>query len=220
MVKKETRKISVDRKPKNKKIKKVVLIAVEGNNKTEKLYFKHFDDGKKSYVIKIAQGNYTDPLNLISSLANEIKKMGLDLKSGDKAYCVFDVDINNSKDVVMDRARKVAYKHGIELITSAPCFEIWFLLHFHYTTSYLDNREVVKKLKEFYVKYKKNTDIFPIILEYLANAISNAKKLEAYQLKNAKVIGSVSCNPNTEVYKIIEYLQNWSIAKVNSRLNN
>ena len=112
MVKRETRKISADRKPKNKKIKKVVLIAVEGNNKTEKLYFKHFDDGKKSYVIKIAQGNYTDPLNLISSLAN---------------------------------------------------------------------------------------------------AISNAKKLEAYQVKNAKVIGSVSCNPNTEVYKIIEYLQNLTV---------
>lgn len=41
------RKISSDKVKKNRKPKNKIIIAVEGKNKTEKLYFNNFDDGKK-----------------------------------------------------------------------------------------------------------------------------------------------------------------------------
>lgn len=55
----KTRKISKDRVGKIRKTKSKILIAVEGNNKTEKIYFNNFDDGKKDYSIIIAKGNDT-----------------------------------------------------------------------------------------------------------------------------------------------------------------
>lgn len=47
---------------------------MEGKNKTEKIYFNNFDDGKKNYSISFAKGNYTDPFNLVGMLINEVKK--------------------------------------------------------------------------------------------------------------------------------------------------
>ncbi|HIT10971.1 MAG TPA: hypothetical protein IAC24_05175 [Candidatus Onthousia faecigallinarum] len=68
------RKISSDRVGKLRKPENKIIIAVEGKNKTEKLYFDNFDDGKKSYSITIAKGNDTDPLKLVKSLYKEIKR--------------------------------------------------------------------------------------------------------------------------------------------------
>ena len=48
-------------------------------------------------------------------------------------------------------------------------------------------------------------DIFPAIIEYVNVAIERAKKLEQYQIQNNKKVGSVDANPNTEMYKIVEY---------------
>ena len=56
--------ISNDRVRKERKQKNKIIIAVEGKNKTEKLYFNNFDNGKKSYSISFAKGNYTDPLKM------------------------------------------------------------------------------------------------------------------------------------------------------------
>lgn len=111
------RKISADRVRKLRKPKNNILIAVEGKNKTEKLYFNNYDDGKKSYSIIFAKGNYTDPLNLVKMLIKEIKTLGLNLKNGDEAYCIFDTDIDPSKNDIISEAKKLANSNNIKVIT-------------------------------------------------------------------------------------------------------
>ena len=49
----------------SRKSKKVILVAYEGNNKTEKNYFKNFSGREKNYVIEVVPGNETDPENLV-----------------------------------------------------------------------------------------------------------------------------------------------------------
>lgn len=122
--------ISNDRVRKKRKQKNKIIIAVEGKNKTEKLYFNNFDNGKKSYSISFAKGNYTDPLNLVKMLIEEMKKIGVDLSDGDRAYCIFDTDIEPIKNTVIKEAKKLASLSGIEIITSTPSIELWFLLHY------------------------------------------------------------------------------------------
>ncbi len=200
------RKISNDRKRKLRKKKNKIIIAVEGNNKTEKLYFDNFDDGKQDYSITIAKGNDTDPLGLVKNLDKEVKKSELYLSKGDMVFCVFDVDVDSNKNKIIDEAKKYAQKKGIQVITSTPCIELWFLLHFEYTTANLSNNEVIKRLKKFNPKYEKNINIFPYINKNIDIAILNAKKLEKYQIDNNKKIGTVEANPNTEMYKIVEFL--------------
>lgn len=198
--------ISSDRIRKNRKQKNKILIAAEGKNKTEKIYFNNFDNGKKNYSISFAKGNYTDPLNLVRMLIIEIKRIGLDINAGDKAYCVFDIDVDKKKNIIIDEARKLALKNNIEIVTSTPSIELWFLLHFCYTTSSMINKDLIAKLKKYYPKYDKNSDIYLDINTNVSNAIKRAKKLEKYQIENGNTIGTVAANPSTEIYKIIEEL--------------
>lgn len=127
------RKISNDRNRILRKTKNKILIAVEGNNKTEKLYFNNFEKRNNSFNITYARGNNTDPLKLVKMLIKEIKYLNLDLNNGDVAFCVFDVDVDTSKNKIIKDAIKLANCNNIKVITSTPCIELWFLLHFVYT---------------------------------------------------------------------------------------
>ena len=200
------RRISNDRVRKIRKWKNKILIAVEGTNKTEKIYFSNFDDGKKPYTITIAKGNDTDQLGMIKLLSKEIDKRDIDLSNGDIAFCVFDTDINTKKNKIIEDAINLAKEKGIRIITSTPCIELWFLLHFEYTAARLSNNSVIKRLKKYLPKYQKNINIFPDIKDKVYEAIERAKRLERFQLQNNKMIGMVEANPNTEMYKIVEEL--------------
>lgn len=198
--------ISSDRVRQIRKPKTKILIAVEGKNKTEKNYFNNFENGQRPYNISYARGTNTDPLNLVTMLIKEIKELGLNLQNGDMAYCVFDTDTNQEKNIIINKAIELAKKNRIIVITSSPCFEIWFLLHYIYTTASMSNDDVIKALKKHYSKYEKNINIYPYIKENLNEAILRSKRLEQYHLNNNHTIGNVEANPNTEVYKVIEYL--------------
>lgn len=200
------RRISNDRVRQKRIRKNKILIAVEGTNKTEKIYFSNFDDGKKTYTITIAKGNDTDPLGMIKLLSKEIDKRDIDLSNGDIAFCVFDTDINPKKNKIIKNAINLAKEKGIRIVTSTPCIELWFLLHFEYTTAKLSNNSVIKRLKKYLPKYEKNINIFPDIKDKVYEAIERAKRLESFQLQNNKIIGLVEANPNTEMYKIVEEL--------------
>ena len=200
------RRISNDRVRKVRKQKSKILIAAEGKNKTEKTYFSNFEDGKKSYNITYARGNNTDTLKLVKMLIKEIDELKLDLQDDDVAYCIFDTDVDTNKNKIIEEAIQLAKKNNIKIITSSPCFELWFLLHYDYTTANMDSEEVIKRLKEYYPKYEKNINIYPDIIKEIDLAIDRAKKIEKYQIDNNRRIGTVEANPNTEVYKIVEYL--------------
>lgn len=200
------RRISNDRVRKVRKQKSKILIAAEGKNKTEKTYFSNFEDGKKTYNITYARGNNTDPLKLVKMLIKEIDELKLDLQDDDVAYCIFDTDVDPNKNKIIEEAIQLARKNNIKIITSSPCFELWFLLHYDYTTANMDSEEVIKRLKEYYPKYEKNINIYPDIIKEIDLAIDRAKKLEKYQTDNNRRIGTVEANPNTKVYKIVEYL--------------
>ena len=190
----------------SRKSKKVILVAFEGKNKTENNYFSNYRLRDKDYIIKLVPGNETDPINLVNKTIIKVKELGLNLEENDRAYCIFDTDLDERKNMQIIKAIKLAKKYHIIMITSNPCIELWFLLHFEYTTAWLSNNDVINKLKKYYPKYEKNINIFPEIKDKVSEAIKNAKKLESFQLDNNKIIGMVDANPSTEMYKIVEEL--------------
>lgn len=194
------------RNKQDRKSKRVILVACEGNNKTEKNYFNSFSGRDKDYVIKFVPGNETDPLNLLKQTIASIKENGLDLTDDDRAFCIFDTDINPEKNKQIREAIELAQNNKIIVITSSPCIELWFLLHYKCTAAYMRNDDVINELKSFYPKYEKNCDIYNIISDKTKEAIERARRLEKNQTDNGKVIQTVEGNPYTEVYKIIEEL--------------
>jgi predicted small metal-binding protein len=201
--------MSIDRRRNkhNRKPKKVILISYEGNNKTEKNYFDNFSGRNKEFVIKSVPGNETDPINLVKQTIKQVKSLALVLSDDDMAFCVFDTDTTIEKNKQIDVAIKLAKKHKIVPIISSPCVEIWFLLHYEYTTSVMSNEDVINKLVKHYSKYEKNCNIYEDLKDKTLIAIKNAKKLEKYQKENDKILQKVETNPYTEMYKIIEILK-------------
>lgn len=190
----------------NRKSKRVVLVAYEGDNKTEKNYFSNFSNRNKDYIIKPVPGNETDPVHLVTQTIQKSKDLSLDLLEDDKAYCIFDTDMKIEKNMQIDIAIKMAKENNIIPIVSAPCVELWFLLHYEYTTAIISNNDVINRLRKYYPKYEKNCNIYSEIKDRIDIAIENSKKLEKYQQQNNKKLQTVEANPYTEMYKIVEDL--------------
>lgn len=191
-----------------RKRKSIILIQCEGKNKTEEIYFNNFRKNPL-YTICFAKGNYTDPANMVKSLLQEINERGLSKKDNDKAYCVFDTDTNLQKQLQINEAYRLSKKNSIiELIKSNPCFELWFLIHFKKTTKIFNsNDNVIQELRKVLPNYEKNKDYYALLENRTKDAIENAKFIEKHHTSCRKNIIDMSCNPSTEVYKILEELE-------------
>lgn len=205
--------MNTDRKRGNysRKSKRVILVSYEGKNKTEKIYFNNFCNRENDFIIQIVPGNETDPVNLVKQTIQKKNELGLDLDADDRAFCIFDTDTKMQKEKQIIEAINIASKYNIKIVTSCPCFEVWLLLHYEYTTGYLDNDSVISKLRKHNDKYEKNYNIYPEIKTYVNTAIANAKKLEKYQLENEREKNSVEANPHTNVYEIIEDINKYNV---------
>ena len=192
------------------KTKNVILFGFEGENKTEKKYFQNFQGRNKSYNIDFAYGNDTDPVQIVNNLINYMKEKDISVKHGDKIYCVFDSDVDKSKQEKINQAYLKASKRGIEIVMSVPSFEIWYLLHNRYTSHYFySNDELIRELKKFISTYEKNINVFTLINKNVEKASVNAKALKKYHnIPEGQVITNMNCNPSTDVFKIVEYLNN------------
>lgn len=199
----------IQRNRKNRRTKENILFEFEGKNKTEEIYFRNFQKRTNPYNLKFAYGNDTDPVSMVKSLISYMKKEDISTENDDKIYCVFDADIDIKKQKRIDEAKKLALENGIEVIISIPSFELWYRLHYSYTSRvYASNKELIDDLRNFIPNYEKSIDVYDDIKEKTRDAIDNSKKLEKEQIKLGKDITNVSCNPYTSVYKPVEYIIN------------
>jgi hypothetical protein len=201
-----------------RQIKPVILIVTEGAQ-TEPKYFEHFRNRHTNIDIRVV-GNKTgagetDYLSLIRKAADYREKNQLSPTSGDATWVVADGDVNyNNPDPIatkekqLSQARKLADKKGIRLALSNPCFELWYLLHFQYTTKFLKDYAAVKVMLASYIPaYEKTDDVFAQLAAETPKAIQNAKRLEEYHLKDgAAQPFEIAVNPFTDVYQLVETL--------------
>lgn len=221
----------ISEKPRDKRCKRrrnpILALICEGSS-TEPIYFSNFRNKSINIDIQIVSssskaGRKTDPLNLMKK-ACEYKSNNSDIlnyKDGDRIWCVFDVDIDyeneNSKTSKYDQILKVtniAKKRKIDLGISNPCFELWYLLHFEYTTAFFKSYEDVEgRLNRNITNYSKSGNIYPIIKDKTEFAIENANKLKKYyadlemDVTNPKDI--IDCNPYTNIQNLVLYIRSF-----------
>jgi hypothetical protein len=129
----------------------------------------------------------------------------------DRVFCVFDRDGHSNYDEAIQRVRN--YDGGragrFETVASWPCFEIWLLLHFAYSSAPFNRNgrnsacdQVVRALKRHLVNYAKGDRlIYDRVAPHLEVAISNAGRLE----KHNRATGSF--NPSTKMHYLVDYLR-------------
>lgn len=193
----------------------VVLIICEGA-KTEPNYFKalrtHLRLNRENIVIHEGhKGN--DPLSLVNAAEEEFvraRRRDPEKQGYDHVFVVFDRDTHTTYNDALQKINGLneKYKGKFKAIVSIPCFEIWLLLHFEYTTrqhgasggnSPCDN--LIRDLNAHIAGYAKgNAGIFEVTKDLINEAVKNAKLLEAHR-ESAQ-----TDNPSTKVHHLVEYL--------------
>jgi hypothetical protein len=109
----------------------------------------------------------------------------------DKTFLVYDLD-------VPDTLVRLQNIKEAEMISSNPCFELWYLLHCQDVKKELTSAECLKKLKNHIKQYRKGEIDSKLRLKLAENgdkAQSRASKQTALQ------------NPSTAVYRLVASLE-------------
>lgn len=187
----------------------LVLIVCEGG-KTEPNYLQELRDAYKLSTANIKIVGDTcgsSPRNVVEYALAEYQKE----KKYNRVYCIFDKDRHPTYSEALQKIRTVRLGKGDSIygITSVPCFEVWILLHFVYTTKSFGSTgasgsicaAVIKDLKRHLPTYGKgDVGLFSSLLERLPQAIVHANQLEKYEA------GSGCDNPSTRMHHLVEYL--------------
>ena len=206
------------RKTNSRKEKSLVLIVPEGTE-TEKAYFQHFNRPEKPVKIKVVEnssdGAKTDYAYLLRKAIGYKNKYSLSKAKGDSVWVVADGDIDyktpgaaEAKESALLEARSAAEKNGISILISNPCFELWYYLHFDFSTGFIkDYTSMREKLLPYLPDYEKNRDVYDQLCEKTERAIANAMSLEAFHKENGEEGPfKLAVNPFTEIYRLVEMI--------------
>ncbi|HIF9226624.1 TPA: RloB family protein [Photobacterium damselae] len=155
-----------------------------------------------------------DPLSIVKEAEKRFnEEMGSHRPDFDYVFCVFDRDNHDSYYNAISKVdqlnRKFAKDKAIfSSITSNPCFEIWLIIHFKYTTkTYKDKpnktaaKQVVSDLTSILGGYTKGAkDTFEKTITLLPQAIENAGKLSKFCESN------YSESPATKMDELMKFI--------------
>ena len=130
---------------------------------------------------------------------------GIKTEYGDSIFAVFDTDFNKENQI--REARNLARRNRIEVVLSNPCFEVWILQHFRFSTrGYNSNDDVITELTNRWPNYRKSIDSFQYVSDRTQIAVENARKLIAFHNDINPRSDIEGRNPSTDVYKIVEMI--------------
>lgn len=188
-----------------------VLIICEGE-KTEVNYFKNLIYAHRLNTANI-EVKHCKKSTAPISIVNHAIEQAREYPYLDRIYCVFDRDDHDSFNQAIKKLSDQQTKNKktkFFAITSTPCFEIWPLLHFKYTTKEFSRTQnnsacdnLLMELKYHLKDYEKNIpDLYDRLNKYLTVAFKNAKKLrqDNEETKNK--------NPSTDIDQMVSYLIN------------
>lgn len=187
--------------------KSVMLFTAEGRNKTEKKYLLSFQDQHGKYSIQyVHTGLDTDPAGMLKSMKSAWDRYELSAKDGDKAYIVLDMDCKPEKIKLVKQLQRSS--KNIRFIASNPCIEVWFILHFIYTThQFTDSKEPKRELAKYIPGYEENMNVSEILRPRLEQAGKNVEKLVSHFESIDVKWGDPDCNPMTDVIEVLKKLE-------------
>ena len=115
------------------------------------------------------------------------KELDLSPEKGDRGFIILDMDNDEVKAAAIRELIQANDINSIEFIVSNPTFEVWFLMHFKYTTKeYLNGDAVIRDLKKCVPGYEKNKDIYWLCRELTnISTCHGEKSCELYGITGA-----------------------------------
>jgi len=177
-----------------------ILIVCEGG-KTEPNYFRKFPVNIDLVEVDV-QGEGANTLSLVKKAIAKGQRAAKEGKPYNQIWCVFDKDSFPSRD--FNKAIAVARRNHIRTAYSNQCFELWYLLHYHFIDAAIDRHDYTLKLTEcMEEKYKKNDEgMYKLLKNRQAKAIQHAKALMSRYI----YCNPAKDDPSTTVHELVEAL--------------
>ena len=190
------------RQIKQNKRKPLIVICSEGGKKSsEYYYFRNY--ASRTLRIQFSTGNSTDPKGMLEDLLKYIRNEDISSEDECKIFLVLDTDLDNKRINEIKEIEQQCNDNNIEIITSAPTFEIWYIMHYRNNRlKFLSSKDVKKELQLINGYYTESMDMYKMINKSTSSARNTAKNIEQQAVKNNEDLFKL--NPHTSIYKILD----------------
>lgn len=178
------------------------LIYCEGEC-TEVQYFRGLRTEVRTLPVSICVGGeHGEPKSLVRAAIEHKKRASRSCEDRrteyDEVWCVIDVEAPRPH-AGLGEALALARRHGVEVVLTNPCFELWILLHFRDVSGYHTSEAAQKALEKQgiggYTASRKHLD-FESVRERYPNAADRAQRLRQRGAGHAD-------NPWTDVDQLV-----------------
>lgn len=196
------------RQLRHKERKPLIVICVEGEkNSTEYNYFRHYSS--RDLRIKFSTGGNTDPKGMLEDLLKYIRNEDIASEDNCRIFLVLDTDLDERRISEIKEIEQECIDNNIEIVTSAPTFEIWYVMHYRNNRlKFQTSKEVKRELQNLNGTYTESMDMYQIIKDSTDNARSTAQSLEQQIIRNKDDL--LSSNPHTSIYKILDAIDEFN----------
>ncbi len=188
--------------------KPLIVICSEGGKKSsEYYYFRNYTN--RNLRIQFSTGNSTDPSGMLEDLLKYIRNEDIASEDNCRIFLVLDTDLSEKRINEIKEIKQKCIDNNIEIITSAPTFEIWYVMHYRNNRlRFNTSKEVKKELQILNGTYTESMNMYKIIKNSTDNARNTAKFFEQQTLKNRENL--LSLNPHTSIYKILDVIDEFN----------
>lgn len=180
-----------------------LLVLVEGT-KTEDGYLLPLRRDLRDRVIITVDTRGGSPLTLVQRAVAAKQDADRESSRGrgrayDAVWCMFDRDVHPN----VAEALGLASEHGVHVVMSNPCIELWFILHFEDQTAAIDRHPAQRRSAELLGCTKNLTAAASSRLyELHDDARSRAQALDRKHLGDGSPERS---NPSSDVWRLIDH---------------
>lgn len=188
--------------------KPLIVICSEGGKKSsEYYYFRNYTN--RNIRIQFSTGNSTDPIGMLEDLLKYMHNEDIASEDNCKIFLVLDTDLNEKRISEIKEIRQRCIDNNIEIITSAPTFEIWYLMHYRGNKlKFQTSKEVKRELQNLNGTYTESMDMYKIIMDLTNNARNISESFEKKIIKNNEDL--LKTNPHSSIYKILDAIDEYN----------
>ena len=188
--------------------KPLIVICSEGGKKSsEYYYFRNYSNS--NLRIQFATGNSTDPEGMLDDLIKYMYNEDIASEDNFRIFLVLDTDLDKKRISEIRKIKQRCIDNNIEIITSAPTFEIWYLMHYRKNKlKFQTSKDVKKELQSINGIYVESMDMYKIIKEFTDNARETARLFEKQIMRHNEDL--LDSNPHTSIYKILDAIDEFN----------
>lgn len=180
----------------------LIVICSEGGIKSSEYYYLR-NYRTRDLRIQFSTGNSTDPNGMLEDLLKYIQNEDIKSEDNVRIFLVLDTDLDDKRINEIKEIEEKCLENNIEIITSAPTFEIWYVLHYRNNKLKFNNsRDVKKEIIKLNGSYSETMDMYRIIKNHTEEARTMAKSLEQRAISDGEEL--IKANPHTSIYKILD----------------